>query len=309
MSTHSIPDAEAAAPQKLVNPTPRPQHELYANYSAYESFNPVYRTVWPDLLAKFAVPDARIIYFVLLAHLSHCNEIGIHFAGVDEIAAISCYGVGSVLRAEKTLAQLDWLRMHWIAHDPTHPRRRVPRYQVSPRVIWIAQPSIADAEAWWQCGIAFDRAKPAKQKYYVSRNGQPESESESEPETTTRTKNQNQQPQQNFSNAKGQTRKRPDAATEVPLSKCEEPCADQRDESLAQKIAIDLRTHLNQARQIVLSYGAAATVQAIDAMLVEASRGKEIKKPAGFVLAHLRRQSAAAAPASAAGRYSDMFVR
>ena len=286
------------------------------NYTAFGSFNPVYRNVWTELTESYQVPFARTVFFVLTAHIMHANELGIHFAGVSEIAAIACYSDTTVLRAEMALSELGWLKMHWIK-DPTHPRgKALPRYQISPWIMWIAQPFIADAIAWWLRAVDFNRSSLRRNETIKA---QPESESRIRPRNTTRDNNQNEEPEQRKQGEK-QTRKRQTTGeqpekqprkrlypAEIAIDECRKPIQDQQAERLAQTIAERFQTRQPQARQAILSYGAAAVSQAVDAMMLEVQDGKVIERPFGYLLSQLRKNP----PSSdnPTGSYSDLFNR
>lgn len=262
-------------------------------YTAFGSFNPMYRNVWLELMRCYPTDQARQIYFVLMVHIMHANEIGIHFAGYETIMEIACYSETIVKRAEIVLGELGWIKTHFIS-DPTNPRgKKNLRIQINPHVLWIAQPFIELAMEWWAKAVPFD----VSQRRNVIIHVQPESESRIRIQKQNHLQNQNQEPPKNFPEGEEQTRKRPQAASypgEVDLETCKKPLTDQTSETFAQAIAAQYRTHVPQARQIVLSYGAAAVTQEIDKMLIDVQNGVEIIKPMGYLRGKLRQRLALA---------------
>lgn len=319
-------DDPNATPHNL---TTSPQYVGFdaSNYSAFGTFNPVYRNVWPHLVSCYPATEARMLYFVLTAHIMHANEMGIHWAGIDKLSETCCYGDGTIERAERTLADMEYIKMHFIK-DPTSPKRNLPRYQVSPFVMWISHDYIADALDWWWRAIPFKRVRNAVMQY--ERDNQIQNQNQNQKKNQNQ--NQMKEPEQNSTNEKAQTRQRQNLETEsgddssmtsdqtrqrpqknkhegeVSLESCKTPLTDQQAEQLAQTIVSNYRTHAPQARQLVASYGTSAVTRAIDDMLVAAQGGFVPAKPVGYLLSQLRKGLYQEKPAkTSTGIYRDFF--
>lgn len=292
------------------------------NYTAFGSFNPIYRDVWKTLFNDYPAPFARQVFSVIQSISMFCSDLGIHWAGIGQIMELAHYGESGIRRAYAILEEKNWMRKHTVV-DPTNPKRPLTRYQLSPWVLWIQPASINDAMNLW-----IQSAPLCCNEMF---NGEPDTESrttdtDSEKQIQNQPYNHNQHPEQSALNVhKSQTRKRPSGAKseqttkapkttkfypgEIPVELCTKPCTDQRDESLAQAVAKQFPMHVPQARQIVASYGMAAVTMAIDDMKVQAQSGLPIQNPAGFLRSLLRKKKRLQEAQSAAPEITNFFER
>lgn len=241
-------------------------------YRAFGSFAPVYTDAKRKIWDCYPVPVARETLFVVDALAQHAGPTGVLYRlSYRRIMATAHMRYEKVTDAlTRIIYDLDYLREHRI-HLP-HRGKDIVDWQMSPHALWIAQPNIVDALALW------DSAKTPQT--FPHAETQPESEPDSE--------NQIQEPDTNQKGTRnsfdGKDRSR---WIETPIENCRSPIVKASDEMLAKQIADKMQTHLTQARQMVLTYGANQCMQKVDEVQRQMLR-KKINKPAALLATVLR---------------------
>jgi hypothetical protein len=260
------PDYKAKpAPNRLTQDKP-PNFE---SYKAYGKFTPLYDHAKDRIWECYPLTEARHTLAVLDALGWHANNLGVMYRLGYRPIMKRChlryqYVKDALLRL---VYELDYLREHRIV-IPTRKTDMVD-WQLNPRVLWIAQPSIEQAESLWSA---------AKVPHVSVWETQPESEPD--PEHRPRNQNLTRIPTRNSPQGKGRFQ-------EVAIERCQVPIPIASAESLAQAIVKTMLTHESQARQMILTYGENQVRDTMTEVRNQMSR-RTIQRPAGLLVQLLR---------------------
>lgn len=251
------------------NPPPTPPP--LGDYKAFGSFSPIYIDAKVRIWECYPVPEARSTLFVLDSLAAHAGPLGTMFRlswrRIMKTSHMRFEHVQAAVR--RIIYDLDFLREHRIVM-PTRGKDIVD-WQLSPFVVWIAQPSINEAMRLWYS---------AKQPNVSTMETQPESEPDSG--------NQNQQPD---SKPESQTRNSVHGNErfqwiEAPIESCRKPLG-WSEEQLAKDLVKNLGTGITQARQMIQTYGAGPVTQKLNEVQRQ-MLSQKVHKPAALMLTVLR---------------------
>lgn len=256
-------------PDYIRNPPPAPPP--VGDYKAFGSFSPIYIDAKARIWECYTVQEARATLFVLDSLAMHAGPLGtmyrLSWRRIMRTAHMRFEHVQAAVR--RIIYDLDYLREHRLVM-PTRGKDIVD-WQISPYVLWVAQPVINEALALWYS---------AKQPNVSTMETQPESEPDSG--------NQTQQPDS-----------KPDSTTrnsfqgkdrfqwiETPITECRKPLG-RSDEMLANELVKRLGTGITQARQMIQTYSAPVVTQKLDEVQRQMLRQK-VHKPAALLVTVLR---------------------
>lgn len=131
---------------------------LYDDYKSFGSFIPVYK----EAIEKLLYTRDRVLMSVFLSIVSHADEHGLCWPGVDRLRRIAGYSEATVEASLDKLLEMDWIRGHVERNSLTG--RESLTIQVSPYVMWIRPTNIVKAMENWQ---------KATVRKYLSNVGQP----------------------------------------------------------------------------------------------------------------------------------------
>lgn len=325
-----------------------------ATYKAYSSFAPVYTDAVDYLYEQFGVIDGRKHETILRRVVEHADSFGCTFVGVGRLMAKSGYSEGTVKRSLNVLGDVDYIRVH-VEYIKAR-RKPIITIQVNPRVMWIQATSISEAESVWNSGLKY-RNEILNGHPELELESEPESRTRPQNQTQNQTppppreakstntdvqsqrvapKKQQREAQESEDEtepavmtsqrvAQSQRQNTPPGSAAPPplvaISRCRKALPDSDQEDYAHWLQATFGTRLQQARQVVLTYGIEAVKLVVRRYDIEKT-STNFHSPFGMILYWLSRGEVLQADIEAyqmllqehvshslAGQYADLFER